>query len=37
VAVTNTQTRETLEMAGADLVVSSLEEVTFETLEALAG
>lgn len=34
-AVTNTQTREALEQAGADLVVDSLEEVSAATLEQM--
>lgn len=34
-AVTNTQTRETLEQAGANMVVNTLEGITVETLEAL--
>ncbi len=34
-AVTNTQTRETLQEAGADLIVNSLEDVSLDTLETL--
>jgi beta-phosphoglucomutase-like phosphatase (HAD superfamily) len=34
-AVTNTQTREVLASAGADLVVDSLEQVSVSTLESL--
>jgi HAD superfamily hydrolase (TIGR01509 family) len=36
-AVTTTQSRETLEQAGADLIVDSLEEAPVEMLEELVG
>jgi HAD superfamily hydrolase (TIGR01509 family) len=36
-AVTNTQSRQTLESAGADLIVDSLEEVSVQTLDKLVS